>query len=499
MNDLAGLDRALADMASSGSAEVRENGEWLAELGSLRCELRPISYRNFAVHLWSDTSNLTRQILCVREQTADRIVLEVRRFGTAKAGRLEFLRTDSPRTGARVTREQFRARLGRVLAEQFPDAVIDPLSASPDLEHSLSGVYVRGRMHEGSREWAVVAIGPGESAAAVEGILTSGILWLDWARGQARSRAIEGLRLFVPEGASRALFDRAAGLSPDARLEIFEFRDGASRVQKMAASNEGNVESWLTPRREVERTIGEARETMGRIHSLALHLPPAGDDIGLRFIAASGEVSIAFRGLEFARWSREGILFGLGDRRERLSAETEPALDALVRQIDRHRHSHATKTNYSLYRAAPERWMESIVIQDPTCIDAQLDRRYLYSQLPALGAGERGVIDLLGVTRRGRLVVIELKASEDMQLPLQAVEYWLRVRRHQRDGDFVRYGYFAGKDIDPKPPLVWLVAPALRFHSSIETVLKYLSPEIQVTRIGLSEHWRRGLKVVFRQ
>jgi hypothetical protein len=48
-------------------------------------------------------------------------------------------------------------------------------------------------------------------------------------------------------------------------------------------------------------------------------------------------------------------------------------------------------------------------------------------------------------------------------------------------------------------PLVWLVAPALRFHPATEIVLKYLSPEIQITRIGLNEEWRRGLRVVFRQ
>jgi hypothetical protein len=262
-------------MASSGCTEVREDGEWLAELATLRCELRP-SGKNSLVHLWSDRSNLTRQVLFVREQTDDRIVLEVRRFGRAKPGRLEFVRTDSPRAGARVTREQFRARLQRVLAEQFPDAVVDSLSASPDLEHSLSGVYVRGRMHESSRAWAVMAIGPGESAAAVEGILTAGILWLDCTRARVQSRAIEGLRLLVPEGASRGLFERSAGLSSNARVEIFEFRDGATRMQKMAASNEGNVESWLTPRREVEGAIGEAREAMARIHALALHMAPAG-------------------------------------------------------------------------------------------------------------------------------------------------------------------------------------------------------------------------------
>jgi hypothetical protein len=109
------------------------------------------------------------------------------------------------------------------------------------------------------------------------------------------------------------------------------------------------------------------------------------------------------------------------------------------------------------------------------------------------------VLDLLGVTRRGQFVVIELKASEDIQMSVQAVDYWLRVRRHQRDGDFERYGYFAGMELDAKPPLVWLVAPGLRFHSATETLLKYLSPEIHVTRIGLNENWRPGLKVLFRQ
>ena len=95
--------------------------------------------------------------------------------------------------------------------------------------------------------------------------------------------------------------------------------------------------------------------------------------------------------------------------------------------------------------------------------------------------------------------MIELKASEDIQLPMQAVDYWLRVRRHQRNGDFEHSGHFVGAPLDPRPPLVWLVAPALRFHSATEAPLKYLSPEIQVTRIGLNEHWRRGLKVMFRQ
>jgi hypothetical protein len=119
--------------------------------------------------------------------------------------------------------------------------------------------------------------------------------------------------------------------------------------------------------------------------------------------------------------------------------------------------------------------------------------------LPAFTAGKRGILDLLGVTRRGQLVIIELKASEDIQLPIQAVDYWLRVRRHQRVGDFERYGYFPGLELDSKPPMVWLIAPGLQFHSATDILLKYLSPEIHVTRIGLNENWRRGLQVIFRQ
>jgi hypothetical protein len=167
--------------------------------------------------------------------------------------------------------------------------------------------------------------------------------------------------------------------------------------------------------------------------------------------------------------------------------------------LERHRRSETEETNHPLYRSAPERWLETLILEDSTKLDAQLDPRHLYSQIPALAAGDRGVIDLLGVTLRGRLVVIELKASEDIQLPIQAVDYWLRVRRHQREGNFQRNGYFAGVELDPRPPLVWLVAPGLRFHPSTDTLLKYLAPEIQITRIGLNENWRRGLQIIFRQ
>ncbi|MGB0036297.1 MAG: hypothetical protein WBP79_12550 [Candidatus Acidiferrales bacterium] len=495
MDDWAELDRAIGEMAASAGVEIHEDGEWLAELAGLQYEFRREG-KHPLVHLWSDQRNLTRRVLRVRERSGDRIILEVQRFGRAKPGRLEFLRADSPRSAGRITREQFRARLRRILSERFPDAEVDALTAAPDLKHSFSGLYVRGQMHEGARAWALLAVSPAEDAAAVEGILTFGILWLDWARTHAERRAIEGLRLFVPEGMSRAVRERLLALGSAARTEIYEISDPDARILKMDPADAGNLESRLVPRREIESTLTAARDGVARVRKL---VPAAADAIGAHVVSGTNEVGLGFRGLEFARWSAGEIRFGLDDSRQKLSEETWPAFERLLRDLDLHRSSLAEEPNHPSYRAAPERWLETLVLEDSAHLDAQLDPRHLYSQVPALAAGDRGVLDLLGVTRRGRLVVIELKASEDIQMPVQAVDYWLRVRRHQREGDFQRYGYFMGVELDPAPPLVWLVAPGLRFHSATDILLKYLSPEIHVTRIGLNENWRRGLRVIFRQ
>ncbi len=375
MNDWAGLSDALDGITASGTAEIREDGEWLAELTEPHCELH-FEGKNPLVHLWSDKRNLTRRVLRVRERSQDRVVLEVQRFGRATPGRLEVVRAPSPRPAKRVTREQFCAGFTRTLAECFPDATIESLTASPDLENSFSGVYARGFMREGSRAWAVMAVAPGESAAATEGILAFGVLWLDWLRGHAEVRAIEGLRLFVPEGAGRCVRERCAALSSNTGVEVFEFRVADGRMLKMDCADTGNLESLLLPRGETESARAAARDAIRRVHALALHILPAGNEIGLRLVPGTTEVSLGFRGLKFGTWSsREGISFGLGDSRERLTSSSEPALDELMRTLDSRRNPVANDTRHSLYRAAPERWLEALVLDDPTQAAAYLDRR----------------------------------------------------------------------------------------------------------------------------
>jgi hypothetical protein len=139
---------------------------------------------------------------------------------------------------------------------------------------------------------------------------------------------------------------------------------------------------------------------------------------------------------------------------------------------------------HPLYRAAPERWIETLILSNPLKLEPLLDARFLCSQVPAL-AQDRGIIDLLGFTKRGRLVVRELKASEDAQPPIQALDYWLRIRRLQLAGDFQRAGYFPGIEPGRAPPVVWLVAPGLHFHSACEILPKYLVREIRIRRVGI--------------
>ena len=43
-------------------------------------------------------------------------------------------------------------------------------------------------------------------------------------------------------------------------------------------------------------------------------------------------------------------------------------------------------------------------------------------------------------------------------------------------------------------PLLYLIAPALRIHPATETVLRYLSPEIEWNLIAVGEDWRRSIE-----
>jgi hypothetical protein len=280
----------------------------------------------------------------------------------------------------------------------------------------------------------------------------------------------------------------------------------------------GNLESRLVHTFSAEAAIERCRAGITKLLSL---VPPAAKDrVEVRPSSAT-EVGLLLHGLEFARvrqgfaantFAREDeISFGAGANETPLTAENEPLCRDLFARLFLSRHGDGTHTD-PLFRLQPERWLEARLRSEIAELLPGLRGDLLYSQVPALSAGDRGMLDLLTLDRNGRLAVIELKADEDLHLPLQALDYWIRVRALNNDRQpaagneggrpltaFERQGYFAGAEVSPLEPRLLLAAPALRIHPANEPVLRYFSPQVEWELIALTEHWRRELKVVFRK
>jgi hypothetical protein len=107
-------------------------------------------------------------------------------------------------------------------------------------------------------------------------------------------------------------------------------------------------------------------------------------------------------------------------------------------------------------------------------------------------------MDLVAVDYAGRLAVLELKATADLHLPFQALDYWMRVKWHLDRGEFSRLGYFPGIELAQEAPRLLLVSPALEFHPTSEAILSYFSPAVDVERVGVGLEWRKRLEVMFR-
>ena len=319
------------------------------------------------------------------------------------------------------------------------------------------------------------------------------LLWMRRARESNRRGVVTGLRIILPKNACAAVAHRLAALDPKLAVELYEHDAALNILEKIDPQRAGNLDAWLVPHRESEALLAQARSALDAIVAGA---PQA---VTLHPAAQSREVWLRYRGLAFARWDNGRVFFGINDASEELTPASRPKLRRILHDLEVHRHPLARDTRHSLHRAQPERWLESMVREDITRVDAMLDQRFVYAQVFANAGGEHGILDLLTVTRSGRLAIIELKASEHIHLPLQAADYWLRVRRQLQSGEIARYGYFPGVALQQAPPLVYLVAPALRFHPATDDLLNCLSTEMEIVRVGLAEGWRRGLRVVMRQ
>lgn len=488
-------------LAEHPQAVVVEDGTELFDFSTARYSVS--GEGKCVLHLWSEERNVVRRVLdCEGRDTMLR--LQVLRFGKSQPNELEIHAGREAHSNGKRRRERalYKALLERVLRREYPGFRLDRLSSSPDLEHSVSPVYTRGLLRAGQTHFAVLGAGADETQASVDAALTFGILWMDLLRQQFAGRAqVEGLKLFLPAGRSEVVRQRAANLDLDAaKWQIYELDERAETLEAFDVHDSGNIVTRLTRAVDPKTANERFATSINRVCKLVPETEVT--------IESAAEIVFRLHGLEFARArvtptpgsfrNSEAILFGLGPAEYVLDAENEPLFLELLFRLTEQRHPAGSHTNL-FYRLAPERWLESLVVRQVSTIDERFDQRFVYSQVPAFAASDRAMLDVLTCTRDGRLAVLELKANEDIHLPLQGLDYWARVRWHQQHGEFTRNGYFAGRELSSQPPTLFLVAPALRVHSTTDILLRYLSPRIEWSLVEIDERWREKLRVVNRK
>ncbi len=494
--------------AEARSALVIEDGEVLFDLPTAKFSVRDEGER-CVLQIWSEERNIVRRVLGAEVKNGI-LKLEVLRFGQTKPAKLEICAdrnqaapgmTAGPRRAARA---QFQSLLRRMLEKSRPGWKIQSLVSASDLEHSFGAAYVRGLVRRGNAAMAVVGVSPGEAQATVDGTVSAAVLWMEYCRQHYADRMhVEGARLFIPRGCSGVVRLRLAHLNHElAKWDLCEFDQRSEAVEEISARDAGNFSTRLVQAPDYAR----ARERFAQEIELVRRILPA---VEVEIVSAA-EVSFRCHGLEFARAAvREvtssfrtepQLLFtdfegASGAAEAVVNAASEARFREFVQQVSSLREGRA----HPLHRAAPERWLEASVRRDAGVLDERLDPAAVYAQVPAFAATDRAMIDLLGVTRQGRLAVIELKAEEDIHLPLQGLDYWARVRWHQQRGEFQRFGYFPGRELTLQPPLLLMAAPCLHVHPTTDCLLRHLSPAIEWKLLGLDEHWRQGIRVIFRK
>lgn len=599
-----------AFLADHDQAAVMEDGKILFDLSSARWSLS-MEHGRCVLYLWNDERNLVRNIVSAAPR-AGSLRLATRGFGHAQPKLLDLVSTQARRTP--TTRDAARAcylrLLQRALARNFPDWRLEGLRNAMDLERSFGPAYTRGTLLRGTQAWAVIGVDEHESVSILDGILTLGILWLHHCREQAGGRRLyQGLKVFVPHGAAALTLARMGWLNPDAaQWELFELDQTSEDLTQRDLADRGNLRTRLVRRPDESA----ATERFAAAIAEVLTLVPSQDHQRVEHrLRSASELGFLLHGFEFARarisLARGSfahtleITVGAGGAETPLTPATREELAAHVTELfqrrcarppttpttlgsqspsrrigaptlspahsrfpPRTRGTSSASTNPMqdpLYRAAPERWLESVLRRDlapltrglapePTSfrrglglfandpdpdtrgnradvpeqqgdflhlsanrpqhsrVLPRLDPHNVYAQVPAIaGASDRGLLDLLGVTADGRLAVLELKADDDLHFALQGLDYWIRVRHHHLQtadprtglGEFQRHGYFRGVELSPLPPRLYLVAPALRIHPATETILRYFAPAVEWHLLALDERWRQQIRVVWRK
>jgi hypothetical protein len=418
----ASIEQFLADHTE---AAVLEDGKVLFDLRSAKLSLST-EYDRCTLHLWSEEKNLVRQVVAAIPR-AGSLRLSTQRFGQPQGKLLELVASRERRspTTRETSRQRYAQLLERVLTRCFPDWTCDGFRTSMDLERSFGPGYARGSLVRGNHAWAVIGANENESAPTIDGILTLGILWLHHCREKGGGRRLyQGLKLILPRGTAMLTLSRLPWLNQDAaQWELWELDQSSEELLQRDAADQGNLRTRLVHHPDQQA----AKERFATAAQQILQLVPAADHPRVeQRLRSSSELAFLLHGMEFARARTTfapnsftpfiEITAGTGPAETQLTGGSRPAIAASIAELFARRraidpsipsvHRNATSSRGigvplttpaharmqlrsrptagshardPLYRAAPERWLESMLRQDL----APLTRNLAPSELPS--------------------------------------------------------------------------------------------------------------------
>ena len=313
----------------------------------------------------------------------------------------------------------------------------------------------------------------------------------------------KGLMLFVPTGTSAT--GAGADGEPESRcrqvVACLSWMNGTMRWWRSTARIAAMwPRGWCMPpmtKQRAARFSESIAQSPGYSAELRSQRAVGGGDrfplarVGVRPGAAGERSGIVPQHGGDCVWRRRGRTSS-GDTRN------EDEFTQLAHCLRDTRHPYGPR-QHPLWRLRPERWLESLVSGDVSVVDDRLDASCRYSQVPAFSAADRAMIDVLTTTRAGRLAVVELKADEDIHLPLQGLDYWARVDWHHAPRRISALWIFRRRGIVGREAAAVSGGSCVARASLYRYLLRYLSPEIEWEFVGIDERWREGVKVVFRK
>jgi hypothetical protein len=398
----------------------------------------------------------------------------------------------------RATRQVRCEQLAQLASGLQPGARIERAALSPGMRRGQPGRYARIILRLKHHRIAVTGSVAASKPSEVDEFLSSALLWFGRTSERARSPYVQQLWLLVENDLVKALTIRIALLRASLRSAIAVYQLDQAWTELSSVACPELEELW--------------KKRLARFKPIA---PPAPSDSAQVIVAGAPDAidvlqahhgeTLRYFGLPFARVRRlmdsERVWFGIdGSRRRLLNEESEPEWGLLLNDLEEHRSSLASDRRHALYRTAAEAWLESLLRRDISKLDPGLIVAPLHAQFRTARGGRLGVrpIDLLALRRDGRLVVIELKVSEDREHVLQGADYWQRVEAHRRRGHIWRARLFGERRIRDEPPLVYLVAPTMRVHPSFQVLARLIAPNVEMYRFDINEDWRSGVRVMRR-